>query len=245
MKPLIGITVNVTKVSTAFSRNQDVELVGKRYIDVINDFGGIPLLLSNRLYKEDISCIIDKLSGILFTGGEDIQESSYSYIQFNSKVQGTDQISIRDRFELNLYHLAKKAGIPVLGICRGMQLINVAERGTLFLDLPETKVCHFIENDGWINYHAISIKKDSLIFRVMKESKYFISSLHHQGVDKLGNGLRVSAVADDGLPEIIEGINSRFLIGIQGHPENTRINLFKYDLIFKEFIDQAIKYTKC
>jgi putative glutamine amidotransferase len=125
-----------------------------------------------------------------------------------------------------------------------MQLINVAEGGTLFEELAESSISHYIDPDGWINYHSISIVPNTLSSKLLGVNSYFVSSIHHQGVEKIGNNLKISAFAEDGVIEIIEHEDeARFIIGFQGHVEKIRKNQSAYDSIFKAFFERSKENT--
>lgn len=221
------------EVDINFSKGQQVSLVNNAYLSIISDFGAMPVIISNFPNAIDADAIARKFDGLLLIGGEDIVDTS---------VEKKETASNRDIVEKQLYYEFKERKKPIMGICRGMQLINVAEGGELYSELPETQVRHYIEKDGWINYHNINIKNNTKIHTILKKEQSCISSVHHQGVRILGKNLQVSANAEDGLPEIIESVdNSAFIIGIQGHPEKIRKNFPEYNLIFKEFVEEASK----
>jgi len=226
-------------------------MVLQNYINIISDYECIPLLIPQIDNNDLLSEVIDKLDGLLLIGGQDISPSFYGQdckVIYSSKNIGEPYLrneilkpnQNRDQKEISLYKLAKSKQIPILGICRGMQLINVAEGGTLHQEIDMKKINHFVESDGWINYHSIEIVKESYIHKLLGCTDYFTSSVHHQAIDSLGDNLCISAIAQDGLIELIESKNeSQFIIGIQGHPEQTRKNLNKYESIFKEFINRS------
>lgn len=237
-KPIIAVTSNNMNISVNYSSNQNVTLVNNSYINCVNDKNGIPIVIPVACDKDDLHRIASIADGLLLIGGQDVSEETYGKTICDDKSNIFKSDLKRDINEINLYKLFFAMKKPIFGICRGMQLINVAENGTL-KNLNEDIVHHSIEKDGWINYHKISIL-DSEVYNIMKEREYFTSSVHHQGIDVLGNGLKICAVADDGVAEIIEKINEdNFVIGVQGHPENTRNNLKSYDLLFERFIEEC------
>lgn len=239
-KPLIGITTVQTLL------NQPVILVNQSYVNLVSALGGLPVLLT------ECPEVIASLDGLLIIGGQDLDPTLYkaqSEVTYQS-VEGRGQRYLRpldyapnrqrDDFEMALYHAAKVKRIPVLGICRGLQLINVAEGGTLHEELPESQIFHEAGLDGWAQGHFIKIDPGTKIHELLKVEHYFMSSRHHQGIDKLGKNLRASARTEDGLVEIFEWANDdQWVFGVQGHIEQTRRNFPLYDRLVADFIKRA------
>jgi gamma-glutamyl-gamma-aminobutyrate hydrolase PuuD len=140
--------------------------------------------------------------------------------------------------ELALFKAMDVVGKPVLGICRGMQVINVARGGTLIQELPDG-LSHFVESDGWIPYHSMTLNPSSQIARILETTEITVSSVHHQGVDRIGDGLRATGHATDGIVEAIEDVNGAFVIGLQSHPEKTRQNFPQTERVFAAFVAAA------
>ncbi len=180
-------------------------------------------------------------SGLILCGGRDISTAIYHP---KSSIANQDEHN-EDCNEIILYKAAKERQIPILGICRGMQLINIAEGGTLYTDLSEIShphCQHQILHDGWIPYHNINILEKSILFNVLdKKKQLMVSSCHHQAINKLGAGLCVSARASDGIIEAIESDN-QWILGIQGHIEMQIDNEPIFMNIFNEFINQCLSY---
>ncbi len=256
--PIIGITTNSLKISLNFSQTQKVVLVAHFYIDPIIKEGGIPILIPNTIPEGSISKLIDKLDGILLIGGQDVDSRSYGQKRKINYSKNVDSIGTpyerpiafqpdfqRDQLEIALYKEAKKRCIPIFGICRGMQIINVAEGGSLIQEVDENSIVrHWIDEDGYIHHHTVDILEGSLMYEIFRENEYCTSSAHHQAIDQLGRNLIASGVAKDGIVEFIESANKdQFIIGIQGHPEKTMKNFDKYTNIFKKFISDC-KFLK-
>lgn len=166
----------------------------------------------------------NEISGIIFIGGEDIHPSYY-----NEKIE-EENLEInkkRDQWEFNLMYFAFKKGIPILGICRGCQLINVFLGGSLYQDLKRYKREGKISQIHWRvggkdSSHKISIEKDTYLYKILRKEEIIVNSSHHQAIKKLGKNLKVSARFIDNGFEIIEGIEHEdypYLIGVQWHPE--------------------------
>ena len=252
-KLFIGITAPNTNVSINMSASQSVTLIANSYINIVNDFNCVPVILPSYLNEKQIAAFVSILDALILTSGQDLSSDTYgveSKVAYSKECIGIGEAykrpmllapdRKRDEVEIALYNAAKNKGIPILGICRGMQLINVAEGGTLFEELPESSVSHYIDPDGWINYHSIEIVQGTVCSKLLGVNNYFVSSIHHQGIDKIAQGLRISAFAEDGVIEVIEHEDkNRFIIGVQGHIEKTRKNQFAFENIYKAFFEKA------
>lgn len=253
--PIIGLSANSASIAVNFSASQQVCFLGHAFVDLVEDLGGVPLLLPALGDSRSAALVIDRLDGLLLTSGQDLDPATYRSkrkVVYSRDVTGLGErfrrpmMSApdrrRDRWEIALYREARRRDLPVLGLCRGMQLINAAEGGTLHQELPEDSgVRHYLEKDGWINYHSVAISEGSLMRRLIGASACFTSSIHHQAVARPGKGLRVSGIAEDGTAEFLESKGDGFVVGIQGHPEKTRSNLKGFDAVFKEFIRRAAR----
>ncbi|HXW53289.1 MAG TPA: gamma-glutamyl-gamma-aminobutyrate hydrolase family protein [Myxococcota bacterium] len=253
-RPLIGITTTETTLSTHGSCARAVTLINQAYVELVTSFSAIPILLSYRTPLPQIERLASVLNGLILIGGQDIHPSIFNEtlkVQYEADLQGYGKpylrpldyqpSIVRDRFEVALYHACKERQMPVFGICRGLQLINVAEGGTLHQELPEPRtIQHERGHDGWIHHHMIEIDPKSVVFTLMKTTSYAMSSLHHQAVDQLGRNLRKVAWSEDGVIEIIEMIDQHhFIVGLHGHVEQTRQNLKLYDNILQAFMERA------
>jgi putative glutamine amidotransferase len=213
-KPLIGIC-------TAVERSQfgvwDAEafLLHHTYIEAVQRAGGAAVMLPPDP-DVDADQLLDVLDGLILAGGRDIDPATYGAERAN----GTDDPRTeRDEFELALAQRAMERDIPLLGICRGMQLMNIARGGTLVQSLPEhlhrRSVGTFDGND-----HPVRLEESSLAARATGEVSHGTLSHHHQGIDRVGDGLRVTGWADeDELPEALEDPELQFALGVQWHPE--------------------------
>ena len=253
---LIGFTTSETSVQSDNVCTRPVTLVNQAYVDLAPSFGATPVLLSSRTPLDQVAKLVSILDGLILIGGQDIDPQVYGQeakVEYSAHAQGAGKPYLRpldyqpstrrDRFEIALYQEAKARHIPILGICRGLQLINVAEGGTLYQEIPEPKKIHHERgDDGWIHHHAIEIDPRSGVYSLLERQDYIMSSLHHQGIERLGNNLRKAAWAEDGLIEIIELIDEHnFIIGVHGHIEQTRANLKLYDKILHVFFARAKK----
>lgn len=212
-------------------------------MNAVLEGGGLPILLPFVNNKNDITSLVEQFDGFLFTGGQDINPTLYGQALNNC----TDEISPkRDEFEINLFKTIMTYNKPVLGICRGMQLINVALGGTLKQDILGLKdTCihlqHFQKTPYDIPVHEIEIKQNTLIHQILQKNIICVNSVHHQAIEKLAKGLSITATSEDKLIEAFEITDLDFGIAVQWHPErlcNTDINSRK---LFAAFIDAALK----
>ena len=196
-------------------------LLPRSYADAVQDAGALAVLLApDARSVEDPGEQLDLIDGLMLAGGADIDPSSYGE---KAEPETVDTVPERDQFEIALVREALERDMPVLGICRGMQLINVALGGTLVQHLPGRFGHHEHRRvpgsfDG--ADHDVEVQPDTLAMEVIGESPHATKSHHHQGVDRLGEGLLVSATSTlDGLAEAIELPGKRFALGVQWHPE--------------------------
>ncbi len=242
MKPIIGIT----------GRPQDVPAVGMEiraylaahtYTDSVRLGGGIPVVLVP-VEEEAIDDILDRVDGIMLTGGGDISPATYG-AEPDATVRGVNDE--RDSFELELVRRAHARKMPVMGICRGLQVINVALGGTLVQDLPSHTGAHGhdITGEGVYEPHLeAQVEEGCRIADIIGPGLQNINSIHHQAVDELGSGLRAVASTADGTVEAIEHEDDDWpLIAIQWHPEflGMRDDGPSHEL-FAEFVHAAAKY---
>jgi len=197
--------------------DRPVEQVNQSYVDAVVQAGGLPFVLPV-LDPDDAGAALLALDGLLLTGGGDVEPSLYGALPV-SEVYGLDPA--RDASELALVRAAARAGVPVLGICRGAQVLNVAFGGSLVQHVPAvTGVDHCLRDRAYELVHDVKIDPASLLASVAGGTALGVNSLHHQAVDRLGAGLRAVAWSPDG---VVEGLESddvfARLLGVQWHPE--------------------------
>ena len=200
MRPVIGICASVERARWTYW-DEEAAVLSMNYIRQVQAAGGIAVLLAPDPAPEELLPLLD---GVLLTGGADIGDAPE-----------------RDTFELALAAAALEADVPVLGVCRGMQVMNVARGGTLIEHLPDA-VGHEDHRltPGSFGDHDVRLADGSLAQRVAREPLHPTKSHHHQGVDAVGAGLEVTGWATvDDLPETIEDSACRFALGVQWHPE--------------------------
>ncbi len=185
------------------------------YVEAVQRAGGAAVMLPPDPGVEPDQ-LLDAVDGLILAGGRDMDPAMYGA----ERVIGTDDPHThRDAFEIALARRALERDIPLLGICRGMQVMNVARGGTLVQDLPvhvhRRSIGTFDGND-----HSVRLDEESLAARAVGELSHDTLSHHHQGIDRVGEGLRITGWADDDdLPEALEDPGLRFALGVQWHPE--------------------------
>ncbi len=175
--------------------------------------GGIPVVSDA---WTDPALLAERIDGVIINGGIDVDPARYGA----TRAPKTDEPDVaRDEFEFGLVHAAIECGLPVLGLCRGMQLLNVSLGGTLYQDLAiVTDLQHYVPDPYDRPIHTIELEPDSILGQGFRSSRVLVNTVHRQGVADLGEGLRVVARAPDGTVEGVED-HARALIGVQWHPE--------------------------
>jgi putative glutamine amidotransferase len=219
-RPVIGMCTALEQARWSVW-DQPAMLLARNYVDAVQRAGALTLMLPpDPALVEDPDEVLDLIDGLVLTGGADIDPPCYGQ-SAHAETVGT--VPERDVFEIALVRAAIERDLPVLGICRGMQLINVARGGTLLQHLPERfghgehlrAVGSFDGAD-----HDVSLLAGSLAASAAGETEHATKSHHHQGIDRLGAGFVVSGHSTlDDLPEAIELPDKRFVLGVQWHPE--------------------------
>lgn len=234
MKQKIGIVGNEKFISTE-KVDFWMSYTTKGYIEGIQQAGGLPFILPIGEPSE-AKAYIDSIDHLILAGGQDIEPHHY-YQKATSFLGETNPA--RDAFELALIQEAHKQGKPILGICRGMQLINIAFGGSLYQDLSfnhSTSLQHVQENSMGDPSHGIILEADSWLTSFLPND-YQVNSAHHQAIDQLAPGFKISARSEDGIIEGIESTNPETrILGVQWHPELTRDRFVKEQEIFTQFL---------
>jgi putative glutamine amidotransferase len=198
---------------------EDACVLSHSYMEAVQRAGGVALMLPPDP-DADPDQLLDVVDGLILAGGRDIDPTAYGA----ERDPATDEPHrLRDAFEIALARRAMERDVPLLGVCRGMQLMNVARGGTLVQDLAahlghRRTIGTFDGND-----HPVRLEVGSLAARVAGEEHHGTLSHHHQGIERVGEGLRVTGwSADDELPEALEDPELRFALGVQWHPEADR-----------------------
>ena len=211
-KPIIGLIPLVDE-----GRDSLWMLPG--YMEGVAQAGGIPLMLPLDDQQEALQQLLAICDGLIFTGGHDVGAALYG--AEHTSLMG-DTCPARDSMEAKLLAMAMQADKPVLGICRGLQLINACLGGTLYQDLQTqhpSEVCHRQPAPYDQPSHTVALPKDSPLRAVTGKEALQVNSCHHQGIDRLAPELRAMALAPDGLTEAVYRPQSRFVWAVQWHPE--------------------------
>jgi len=210
MRPLIGLTTYACDEKGHYT-------LPTEYPEAVRRGGGIPLLLTPG--ESEIEPLLSSLDGVIICGGGDINPKHYAGDQHDHLYMVDDA---RDETELAICQKILHYGIPTLGICRGLQIINIALGGTLHAHLEDTygdTLAHRAPPRETV-MHDVTLEPTSTLYAITRQATLSVVSWHHQAVDNLGTGLRVSAVAEDGVIEAVELIASdHWLIAVQWHPE--------------------------
>jgi putative glutamine amidotransferase len=212
-KPRIGLAA-----LSAINRTNDtpVAAVNRVYVDAVVAAGGLPILLPVQVPADAVDAVAS-VDGVLLCGGVDIGPVEYGALA-GSDIQEVDQE--RDGWELALAEAARAAGVPLLGVCRGAQILNVSAGGTLVRDISTvTGMNHRDGSGGGQVAHDVWMEPDSLVARVCERTSIGVNTLHHQAVERPGTGLRPVAWAPDATVEAIESVTEWQALGVQWHPE--------------------------
>ncbi len=217
-RPVIGIagTLDAAPASSAFKDIQR-DFTNEAYTTSLVEAGATPILLPSLL--SEVEALLSLCDGILLPGGYDIEPELYAQ-ERSPLCQKTVRTS--DLFQLELLRLAFRKGIPIVGICKGYQLINVRFGGTLYQDISlcgEKGTVHAKKQRGTPFSHMVSLQKESKLHSIFGSSSLEVNSFHHQGIDLLGKGLVATALCDDGFIEAIEQKGCSWCVGVQWHPE--------------------------
>ena len=232
-KPIIGLFIKKSE-SRIDEENE------KAYVSSIEQSGGIPIVLHYDVKEEVSERFVNACSGFFFTGGVDIEPSRYGAVK-HAKCGETDQR--RDEFEFWAIDLVLKTDKPILGICRGMQLINVALGGTLYQDIPsefKTSILHRQQEPKFSPSHEVNIAKGTPLHRLTNKARMTINSFHHQCIKELGDGLSVMATADDGIIEAVFFAGERYIRAYQWHPERLYVTDSQNRKLFDDFVEACM-----
>ncbi|MDA0165566.1 gamma-glutamyl-gamma-aminobutyrate hydrolase family protein [Solirubrobacter ginsenosidimutans] len=188
------------------------------YTQAVQEAGAIAVVLPAHGFIDDIAPLLDRMDGLLFSGGPDLDPATYGQERHAALGPDTDRVS--DEYELELLRQATARDLPVLGICRGMQALNVVRGGTLHQHLPDhTQLVHRQAQDPHVTTHSVSVSPGSPLHRLTRRRGLEVNSFHHQGIDQLGERLVPCAHAPDGMIEAVYDPALRFCLAVQWHAE--------------------------
>jgi putative glutamine amidotransferase len=244
MKPLIGVTTSELRQSelTTLRRHgepPDVEMaLGMTYVRAIETAGAIPVVLPP-LAAADVPAIAARLDGLVLSGGPDLAPAGYD-AEAHPELGPT--VPDLDTFEYAVAREALRLELPILGICRGAQALNVARGGTLHQHLPDVvgdEIAHRQDGDGRLPTHHVEVVPGSRLAGVLGTTQLSVNSFHHQAIDRLGTGLRACALAPDGTIEGIEDPTLPFVVAVQWHAETLVVDVPTHLALFLELVAVA------
>ncbi len=233
MRAIIGVSSNI---------KEDLLSVPLSNVRAITQFGGVPIVLPN-LEMDGIEEIASTIDGLLLTGGGDIDPTLFG----EEPLPGLGNIvPERDRFEVALIQKMLKLNKPILGICRGAQIMSIAMGGDMYQDIYSQRDGSLLQHDqqapNWHGSHFVEVTEGSLLRKIVGVDKFKVNSYHHQALRNMPEGFIVSGVASDGVIESFESTNHTFVMGVQWHPESL---ISKNDVnslaIFEAFINECKK----
>lgn len=230
MKKCIGITAG--RASGTYPQKK-LEICDD-YVRCVYDHGGVPVVLAQTNNSRDLRTIVQKFDGFILSGGGDVDPALWKGPPASD---GHIIERQRDIFEILLTREAYRQQKPLLGICKGAQVLNIARGGTLISHIPDECPSGI---DHAASTHTVSIDHTTLLWQIFRIHSLTVNSTHHQAVKKLGRGLRAAARAPDGIIEAVENSDSsHFAVGVQFHPER----LYKKDptvaKLFRRFIENC------
>lgn len=231
-QPIIGLICGHQR------ENPDRYYVNNSYLNAVVRAGGTPILIPYQP-KEQLLEIVNLLDGLVVPGGIDVDPNRFG----ESPVVACGEIDPHwDELDLLTIGFALERNLPILAICRGIQVLNVALGGTLVQDIPSQvsePIKHSQEAPRWYATHDISIQSTSLLGTIWGNAPARVNSYHHQSINKVGKGLRIVATAPDGVVEAIESTEHPFVLGVQWHPELMIDHYPVAGRIFEHFIKAA------
>ncbi len=242
-KPVIGITcyLDYDDPKRKYPFIFAFDYVKRQYHLAIQDAGGVPVILPNIEKLTLVDQYMRVLDGLLLAGGGDVHPS---FFHERKKAKNLSIRIERDRFEIALAKKAVKKRLPILGICRGLQVVNIALGGTVFQDLSLRKEKTLNHKPEQIirfrTRHKVRIKEDSKLFSIIKKREMLVNTSHHQIIKDVAPGLSASARSEDGVIEALEGKGKEFLMSVQWHPE-AMLQHVSSKLLFKAFVEASKK----
>lgn len=239
--PLIAVPLHANWSEVrADPEAQRVQLINSAYLQALTEAGANPVLLP---LGSGLPANLDFVDGLLLPGGIDIDPERYGQETHPTSEVDPEQ----DSLDFQLLAFAVQHQIPILGVCRGIQVLNVGMGGTLVQDLPSqrpSEIGHPRQGERSLLSHLIRIEKGSRLQAILGGDEFLVNSVHHQGIGELAPPLRATALAEDGLVEGVETTGAGWVVGVQFHPEElVREHEFARRL-FKAFVDQCGKASE-
>jgi putative glutamine amidotransferase len=242
VKPLIGITTSsFTSPTTGWEYNRAYVAC----IQAIADVGGLPVLIPTSVSDDVLRAIYDRVDGVLLPGGGDVDPEFYGALKHPKTGEADNQ---RDHVELQVASWALDEDLPLLGICRGHQVLGVALGGKLVQDIPSlvsSELAHDLANVKPRDHeaHSVEIDPSSRLARILGTTRVDVNSLHHQSLEAAPPGACVTAYAPDGVIEAMELPDKKFALSVQWHPEDMYRNDESMKRLFRAFVEAATNGT--
>jgi len=238
LKPLIGITC-------AWDEEKGRYYLNKNYADAVFAGGGIPVPLAYSGENSDLLRLVNTLDGIVFSGGPDVDPVFFGEEPIPA---GGEICPERDLFEISLAKMALAVNIPVLGICRGMQVVNISAGGDIYQDMEKQisnggLIKHFQQAPGWHPTHRITVSAGSELHKMLGRESVMVNSFHHQAVRKVAPGFIVTASSADGVCEAIELPGTMFTLCVQFHPETIWSRHSQFLSLFDRLVQAGLRYN--
>ncbi|PLR81470.1 gamma-glutamyl-gamma-aminobutyrate hydrolase [Bacillus canaveralius] len=230
MNPIIGVTSNLIDQQLCVSMDN---------IDALTGTDAVPLVLPNLLDMAMINSIAGRLDGLLVSGGGDIDPTLFGEEPHRNLGIICPE---RDSFEINIIKKMLVLDKPILAICRGCQILNIAVGGDMYQDIYDqhdrSLLQHAQKAPRWHASHYVNVKADSLLFQITQKEKFKVNSFHHQAVRRIPVGFEACAMSSDGVMEAFESKTHAFVLGIQWHPESMVMRRDRHSIsIFETFIE--------
>ena len=243
--PLIGITCSRTTGGAwgIYSLGHFMDYTFSDYSEAVLNAGGAPLIIPAAQDQKSLAGILSSLGGLILSGGPDLHPRRYG----EEPLTGLGEVDeTLDQMEILAAKLAIENNLPLLGICRGIQVLNVALGGTLYQDIASQapdSICHTPKADKAVNTHTVHIHSGSRLHKLFGKREIWVNGKHHQAVKDLASELVAAARSSDGIVEAAEHPRRRFAVGVQWHPEGTwRVDPYSQKL-FSAFV-QAARATR-
>ena len=243
-KPVIGISTSVIVDQGGGFPGYERIYVNKDYVSSVIFAGAVPLMIPMDASEENLRQTLELVDGMIFSGGHDIAPIRYGE-EPHQKLQ--EICPERDAFDFLLYRLTKEKKLPILGICRGFQLMNVSEGGKLYQDLSLKETESFKHSQGHgpsILTHTVSIEAGSRLHEILGKEEIRVNSFHHQAVKSVSEKVAISGRALDEVIEAIEVKNYPFAVGVQFHPEMLQEKEEDMKKIFAALVSAAKEYRE-
>lgn len=241
MKPVIAIASGIKKNKEAgIFEGELYSYITEEYVKAVEMCNGLPFIIPLQKEKEDVERLLTMADGVILPGGNDIDPAFYHEKPIPECGEIFHEV---DQLYLWVIELAEKLNKPLLAICKGHQMLNVAYGGNLYQDLhiqKEFVIDHSQSIPRHLSSHEVRIKKDSLLYDIFQK-KANVNSFHHQAIHKLADAFEAVATSEDGIIEAIFKKEGSWMLGIQWHPEMMAAADEKMKAIFQLFIDQCQK----